>query len=62
MSFAGFVVFEKNVRIVMESKAFKEGAFSVKAELGYRLFRSRYGTIGCPKELEVEKISDEQRR
>jgi len=53
MSFNGFMIFEKNLRKVMDSKTFKEGNTTDKLKLGYTLLNSQYGNnwFGASKEL-----------
>ena len=55
MSFAGFVEYEKNLRTLMKSNAYKRANDSDKLELGYKLFKSKYGIGGFYgiKELKV---------
>lgn len=43
MSFNGIVVFEKNLRKLMSSDAFKKADSAQQLNLGYRLLKSKYG-------------------
>ena len=63
MSFAGFEIFEKNLRRVMETKAFKEGDFATQCELGHRLLNSKYGlgVIGVVSRLSKSHHPDQRR-
>lgn len=53
MSFNGIVQFEKNLRTMMDSDAFKKADDGERLRLGGTLMRSSYGAraISQPKEL-----------
>jgi len=58
MSLNGLVQFDKNLRKIMDSDQWKNGDFSDKANLGYRLLNSKYG-LGNPINNKVKEIKHE---
>ena len=60
MSFAGLKQFDKNLRAVMDSDAFKKADEAEKLRISGRLVRSEYGAgslfgLGAVKELKIKK-------
>ena len=43
MSINGIAQFDKNLRVLMNSEAFKKADEAQKLNFGYRLFNSKYG-------------------
>lgn len=61
MSFSGIVQFDKNLRLLMNSEAFKEADDAQKLDLGYRLLKSKYGLGSFFGYGEVEPLSQERK-